>query len=338
MRPAFVNRAVVFCLLANVLGGTTFVAMDRAYASGLPVVTFTFLRTALSTLLFVALCAWRRELAPKFSARDWGLVLLVAIPGFTLPLVLGVRGVALSTPGLGSILALMEPIAIVPLSFLFLGERPPRARIGGIALGLLGALLVVWSDALGGDALLAPGRRLGNVLLALQGAMWGVYTVAAKPLTGRHSALSISLWSTALGCAALGLVAPLEWATLRPAAFDALAHAIGLQDGVAGGAPLSSAFVKALPSMLFLGIFGSFVAVLFWNAGLKGVSPTVMAIFIFVQPLVGLLLNALLGKEAPTLPAWIGLVLILGAVLLVAREPPESSEPGEKDAASAAIP
>src|SRR5438552_2731593 len=124
--PSSSKRALTCCLLANVLGGTTFVAMDRAHASGLPTVTFTFVRTVVSTLLFVIVAAARGELRPRFDARDWRLVLLVAVPGFALPLVLGIRGVALSAPGIGSILALMEPIAIVPLSWLFLRERLPR--------------------------------------------------------------------------------------------------------------------------------------------------------------------------------------------------------------------
>jgi drug/metabolite transporter (DMT)-like permease len=320
-----VSRAALWCLLANVLSGTTFAAMDRAYSSGLPAVTFTFLRTALSTALFLALGAWRGELRPRFGVRDFGLVLLLAGPGFVLPLVLGVRGVALSTPGLGSILALIEPIAIVPLSLVFLGERPTRARLLGVALGLAGALLVVASDGMPGAELLAAERRTGNVLLAVQGALWGVYTVAAKPLTGRHSAFAVSLWSTATGCLLLGLVAPLEWPGLRPAALDPLAAALGLQDGLPHGLALPVALRGALAPTLYLGVFGSFVAVLLWNAGLKGVPATRMAVFIFLQPLVGLLLNHLLGEQAPAPLQWAGFALILGAVALVTRERAQAS-------------
>ena len=310
---------MLWCLLANVLGGTTFVAMDRAAESGLPTITYTFFRTVLSSLLFLALGAWRGELRPRFSGRDWGLVLLVAGPGFMLPLVLGVRGVALSTPGIGSILALMEPIAIVPLSFFFLGERPGRERLIGIGIGLVGAILVVCSDDLPGASPVDAGARVGNVLLAIQGGLWAIYTVAAKPVVERHPALAVSLWSTVIGCLLLGLLAPLEWSGLRPRALDGFAAALGLQDGVAAGHTVGSAFRAAMPSMIYLGVFGSFLSVLLWNAGLAGVSAIGMAIFIFVQPAVGLLLNQALGERPPALFGWIGFGLILGAVLLVVR-------------------
>ena len=320
------NRAWLWCLLANVIGGSTFAAMDRAAESGLPVVTFTFFRCVLSTALFMALAAARKELAPKYGARDFGLLLLVAIPGFTLPLVLGVRGVALSTPGVGSILALMEPIAIVPLSFLFLGERPSGKRLIGIAIGLVGALFVVLGDELPSGDVAGPERRLGNILLAIQGAMWAVYTVAAKPLVGRHSALSVSCWSTAIGCLVLGLVAPLEWAHLRPDSLDPLARVLGLQDGVPPGMTVQESMKLAAPWAIYLGVFGSFLSVLFWNAGLKGVTATGMAVFIFVQPAVGLLLNVWLGKESPDLAVWTGFGLILAAVLLVTHERPDERD------------
>lgn len=316
------KRAFLWCLLANLIGGSTFVAMDRANASGLPTVTFSFLRTLLSVLLFVVIAAWRRELRPRFDARDWGLVLLVAVPGFAFPLVLGIRGVALSTPGLGSILALVEPIAMVPLSFFFLGERMRPLRLVGMGIGLVGALLVVQSDALPGALAASDERRLGNILLALQGALWAVYSVAGKPLMARHSAFSVSFWSTTLGCLALGLVAPLEWAQLRPTALDGVARALWLQEGVPAGMSVVESLSRAMPSMVFLGVFASFLAVLLWNAGLAGVSTMSMAVFVFVQPAVGLLLNAAVGEEAPALFGWIGLSLILGAVVLVARGEP----------------
>ncbi|MSR46416.1 MAG: DMT family transporter [Planctomycetes bacterium] len=313
------SRALVWCLLANVIGGTTFVAMQFAHDSGLPTVTFCFLRTVMSTLLFAIACATRRVRAPRFTARDWFLLCMVAIPGFALPVVMGVRGVALSTPAMGSILALLEPIAIVPLCLLFLHERIPAPRLAGMALGLTGALLVIVSEApIGAGG--ASSHRLGNVLLAVQAGMWAIYTVAAKPLVDRHDALSISAWATAIGTLALGLLAPLEWAPLRPAALDGVAAWLGLEVGPSEGAAIAAAGWAALPSMLYLAIFGSFVAVLLWNTGLKGVSATTMAAFIFVQPAVGLLIDFARGKPAPTSLAWVGLTLIAAAVWFVSRE------------------
>lgn len=321
------SRPLLWCLLANVIGGSTFVAMAAADASGLPAVTFSFVRTALSTLLFALLLVGRGEWRPRFTLRDWFLVFLVAVPGFALPLVMGIRGVALSTPALGSILALLEPIAIVPLSLLFLRERMPGLRWLGLLLGLGGAVLVVLSEPITGRGDPAS-QRLGNLLLALQGSLWAIYTVAAKPLVDRHSAIKVSGYATALGCLALGLIAPLEWSALRPAALDGVAAALGLENGLTEGggdaAALAAAFRRALPAMLYLAVFASFLAVLLWNAGLQGVAASRMAAFIFVQPAVGVVIDLVRGEAVPRLDAWLGLGLIAVAVWFVSREPASS--------------
>jgi drug/metabolite transporter (DMT)-like permease len=44
-----------------------------------------------------------------------------------------------------------------------------------------------------------------------------------------------------------------------------------------------------------------------------------MAIFIFLQPAVGVVLDLVCFGEAPALRAWIGLALIVAAVALVTR-------------------
>jgi drug/metabolite transporter (DMT)-like permease len=92
---------------------------------------------------------------------------------------------------------------------------------------------------------------------------------------------------------------------------------------------VASALRASLGPMLYLGVFGSFLAVILWNAGLQGVPASIMAVFVFVQPAVGLLLNHLFGEAPPVLFGWIGFALILGAVVMVTRrsgapQPPTS--------------
>jgi len=319
-----VNRAVLCCIGANVVAGTTFVVMRRA-PGGLPDVTFTFFRMVLATLLFFTWVARRREARTPFSAHDRLLLLCVALPGCAMPLLLGLRGVALSTPGNASILALLEPIAIVPLSFLFLGERSPRVRLIGLALGLAGAALVVTAEVGSGD-LASKTHLSGNLILALQGVFWAIFTVAAKPLLARHSALRVSAWITLLGTLACGAVAPLEWPSLRPASLAGFAHLLGLVDAP-DATTFAAALYASLPAMAFLAIFGSFLSVLLWNAGLQGVDATKMAVYIFLQPAVGLVLDAACFGETPAPRAWIGFAAILVAVLLVSREPAPAAAP-----------
>ena len=318
------SRAVLCCVGANVLAGTTFVVMRRA-PGGLPDVTFTAIRLALSTLFFFALAARGGGWRPRFSGRDWFLATTVALPGFVVPLLLGLRGVALSTPSNASILALMEPIAIVPLALLLLGEHATTPRWIGLALGLGGAALVVTAEA--GSGSFDRGHLTGNVLLAVQGGFWGLYTVAAKPLVDRHPPLMASAWITLIALVACTLIAPLEWPGLRPQPLTEAASLVGLSGDGAGGVPFATALARSFPAAAYLGIVGSGLSVLLWNAGLKGVDASKMAVFIFLQPAVGVLLDLICFGERPALRAWLGLALIMAAVVLATRTAEESRAP-----------
>lgn len=313
------SRASLCCVAANVLAGTTFVVMRRA-PGGLPDVTFTALRLALSTLFFFALAARGGGWRPRFDRRDWLLATTVAVPGFVVPLLLGLRGVALSTPSNASILALLEPVAIVPLALLLLGEHATWSRWIGLLLGLGGAALVVTAEA-GGDGF-DRAHLTGNVLLAVQGVFWGIYTVAAKPLVDRHPALTASAWITLIGFATCSLLAPLEWPALRPVPLAPAASLVGIGGGATAD-PFGTALARSLPAAAYLGIVGSGLSVLLWNAGLKGVDASKMAIFIFLQPAVGVVLDLVCFGERPALQAWLGLALIMAAVVLVTRRAAE---------------
>ena len=85
--------------------------------------------------------------------------------------------------------------------------------------------------------------------------------------------------------------------------------------------------MASLPAMAFLALFGSFLSVLLWNAGLQGVNATKMAVYIFLQPAVGLVLDAACFGETPAPRAWLGFAAILVAVLLVSREPAPAAAP-----------
>lgn len=64
-----------------------------------------------------------------------------------------VGGVGLgATAGTTSIIASLQPLVVIGLAVLVLGERARRAQLGGLALGLVGVILVVGGDLSAGGA------------------------------------------------------------------------------------------------------------------------------------------------------------------------------------------
>src|SRR5262249_22034180 len=133
-----------------------------------------------------ALARLGRGAAPRrsspWTARDVALLLLISWGGFALPQLLLATGAARSTAVAYVLLTPLEPIGIVLGSAILFSEGLPRARAIAVALGTLGASLVVLQDGLRPDL----GDPVGDMLMALGHLAWAIYTLGAKSLLERH--------------------------------------------------------------------------------------------------------------------------------------------------------
>jgi len=259
-------------LLTNAIGGSTYPA-TAVMLRGFSERDAAFLRMGLCSLLFApALWRGRRRLA-ALPARDWARLAAVGTLGYALPLALGNYGQTLSTSSSAALFIGMEPVSIVALSALLLGERLTGLKLAALAAGLAGALLIAFQGPPRlGEAL--HGRLAGDLVLAATGACWGLYSVLGKPLLARVDPMDYTAVTT-LFCF-LGVAA---WAGpgLAPSAWRA-----------AGAAPwLAIAYLAGV---------GSFLGAWIWNVVLRDAEASSTANFIFLQPLVGVALGAgLLG-------------------------------------------
>ena len=284
--------ALVAIVLANVVGGASYPAQKLA-TQGLPPATVTCVRNLVA---FVALSLLLRRRRLDFSGWTRGDVVRAGWLGtvaFALPMWLGALGVQRSTGANASILILIEPVTIVLLAWLFLGESIGPAKFGSIALGLAGALAMVLE---GGslDDLFSGQHFTGNALLALHGVLWGLHTPIAKPLAARHDAVTLT-WLTVAFSLPIGLVAALLEAP-RWQAGPELAPALGWATA--------------------LGLVVSFGAVLLWLAALRHIPAASVAGFVFLQPLAGVLIGVGLLGETLSTAALVGGALIVAGVAL----------------------
>jgi drug/metabolite transporter (DMT)-like permease len=182
----------VWCIvLANLLGGVSYPAQKAALA-GLPPATVTLLRNAVAVLALFVCVRVRGAPATRWSKAELGRVIALGSVAFALPMWLGIVGMQRASASNASILILLEPVTIVALAALVLGERVGPLKLVILVLGLSGALCIVLEGAALGD-LLAGEHFLGNALLALHGVLWGCYTPLAKPLSVRHDPFDLCL-------------------------------------------------------------------------------------------------------------------------------------------------
>lgn len=281
--------------LSNVIGGSTY-AVTSAALKGFSEKDLVLLRLALCAALFVPF-AWagRRRLAGA-SRADWARMAGVGLLGYALPLTLGTYGVKLSSATSAALLVGMEPVTIVLLSAVFLGEAMTGLKTLSLVLGLCGAMLISFQGfpTLSGAF---TDRLRGDLILATHGCCWALYSV--------------------LGKAALERVDPID--------FTAITSIIGFFGAAfwfLPGADLGAWTAVSRPAWLaatYLAVAGGFLAVLLWNAALKKVEASKVANFIFLQPVVGVLLGV--GLQGDPLTAWsvAGGTLVLGGMYAASR-------------------
>ncbi len=281
--------------VSNILGGSTY-AVTTAALKGFPEKDLILLRMALCAVMFLPF-AWRgRRRLARATYGDWARIAAVGLFGYALPLALGTYGVKLSSATSASLLVGMEPVAIVLLSAVFLSESLTGLKILSLILGLTGAMLIAFQ----GPPTLSGAftdRLKGDLILATHGCCWALYSVLGKSALKRVAPLDFTASTSIVGF--LG-VAAWAWSGASPSAWAA-------------------ATPDAWLAMIYLAVAGGFLAVILWNVALKKVEASKVANFIFLQPVVGVLLGV--GLQGDPLTRWsiAGGALVLGGMYAASR-------------------
>jgi drug/metabolite transporter (DMT)-like permease len=216
--------------------------------------------------------------------RDRRLAGLGALLAATL--MLQFWGTDLAGAAAGSLLTLLTPVFVAVLAPLLLQERTGLRQWAGIAIALVGAIVVSGGGT--GPSL------LGDVLLVGGSLTWAAYTVLGAPLVRRLGALEIttgaSLW-------ALPMMIP------------------GTIVELAGGAHLALTGGGVLGA-LYLGVFATALAWWAWYRGVERLPAVTASVFFLAQPVVGIALSIPLFHFPLTPGFGIGSLLVVIGMLL----------------------
>jgi drug/metabolite transporter (DMT)-like permease len=285
-------------LLANALYATSYVA-SRLVLETVPPATLAFIRLAVGALILLVACRGRLTFRPAatVSAADRWRIAGMGVIGFAAAFALSHWGIVRSTASNAALLIVVEPIAVMLLSPVLLGEKLSRREAGAAALALVGTLVVVVNGIPGWSGQLVPHWQ-GDALLIAAGLAYGAYSLLGRDVLLRHDALRVTTQSILWGVVA---TAPL-------AAFELSAH------------PLSHWSVWALVGVAYLSIVITALGYLVWNWALARIPAPRAAIFLSVQPVMGALLGVvLLGETVSVFTAAGGALIVTGLLLTVRR-------------------
>lgn len=281
-------------LAANIIWGGTFVTAKYALEALSPIL-LALIRFVISSLFFLPIIylSWRRGQYVK--RRDFRTIILLGLLGVTFFYVFQFLGLKYTTATNVSLLITLIPIFTLLFSSKLLKEKFGPAKIGGIGISFLGAVLVITNGSL--NISTRTNDIIGALFILSNVICWVLYTVIGKKILKQYPAGLITSYAVIIGTLLMIPMAIL-WGSFKEIANLNLAQWI---------------------SVFYLGIFGSFIGYLLWYHGLKKVKASTASTFIYLIPLVTIILASSLLGEVITLYTLIGGIMIILGVFLVTR-------------------
>jgi drug/metabolite transporter (DMT)-like permease len=247
-------------------------------------------RTAGATLAFLIL---RRNAGRLRLERrsDYARIALYSLLGVVLNQLLFVKGLALSTAINATLLGTMIPVFTLLVAVL-LGREAFSARVAiGVIVAACGAIYLV--NPTGAD--FSGAHAIGNLLLVANCVFYGAYIAISQDMIRRYGALHVITLVFLFACVA----------TLPLGAFHL------------SRVPLGDVGPRIWLSILYIIIFPT-VGSYYLNAWALGrVAPTVVAVYVYLQPVIGLALAPYVLGEQLNARIWLAATLIFAGVGIV---------------------
>jgi drug/metabolite transporter (DMT)-like permease len=197
--------------------------------------------------------------------------------------------------GIAAVILAMIPVTITLLEIIFLGTQRLTARLGfGLVVGMVGVAVLMNPRASLGEAPIDP---RGAVALLVSCCGWSVGTIVTKRLTLPESKAMSAAAQMLCGGVQLLLLAAItgEFARFHSPAISRAAWF----------------------SLIYLIVFGSIIAFTAYVWLLHYESPTKVGTYAYVNPVVAVILGALLGGEVVGRRTGLGTALILVGVIVI---------------------
>lgn len=277
-------------LVASILSlGSNWPILKMALRSTTPV-WLTEGRLVCAGLLYLLALAVRGKL--RWPPRsEWPIILLIGLFQSALMFSLVTIGVSHVGAGRAAILVYSMPIWIIPGAMLWLGERVSKPQILGLAIGIVGILVLFnpidfdWSNR---------SVVFGNACVLLASLSWSIALLGTRGHRWRVDALEIMPFQTLLATVLLFPVA-------------------GVLEGWTPPIQWTPSLLWTFPYICLMGTFVPFWLILEASRRLPAIQVSLTQL---ATPVIGIVASALWIGEVPTAANIVGLALIIAGVIV----------------------
>jgi drug/metabolite transporter (DMT)-like permease len=254
---------------------------------------FIVLRTAGTTLLFWVL--WLFMPKEKIEKSDYARIVGCSFFGVALNMLTFFKGLSYTSPIVASVIMVSTPIIVLILSSILLKEKLKIQKTIGIFLGLIGTVFLI---LYGKEINIAKNNSLGNFLVLVNAISYGFYLIFVRKLMAKYNAFTFVKWIYLCGFL---MVLPFGYEEFSIISWQTMPTNIYWKIG-------------------FVVLFSTFFTYLLNLLSMKVLKPTMVAVFIYLQPVFTTIFAVSLGKDELDGVKLIAAILVFFGVYLVTKK------------------
>ncbi len=228
----------------------------------------------------------------RIDRKDLWYIVLCAFCGVIINQIFFFKGLHLTKPINASLLMTAAPVIVIIVSAIILKERITARKIFGIFIALVGAIIIILSNVTDTDK---SSSLLGDLFIFINVTSYAVYLVIVRKMLLKYHPYTLFKWMFLIGSIviipiAAGNIKEIMWSNLEAPTY------------------LAIAYVLLLTTMATYAL----------NAfALKKLMPSVVAVYIYLQPFIASFLSVFFEKDVLTLNKIIAGIFIFFGVYLV---------------------
>jgi drug/metabolite transporter (DMT)-like permease len=281
-------------LFAVAVWGGSFIATKIVLRDISPV-TIVWMRFAMGIIILGIAVAARKQFA-LLDKKEWLYFALLGFLGITFHQWLQSTALQTSEASTTAWIVATTPVFMAILGWVVLKEKLGWVKIVGILLAFVGVLVIVYDGDLSAISLRSFGRP-GDILILISAINWTVFSVLSRRGLKQHPAAFMMFYVMLLGWLFTSIL------------FFSAQDVSDVQNLTANG----------WIGMAFLGIFCSGLAYIAWYDALQALGTAQTGVFLYIEPLVTVVVAFFVLSEAITLASLLGGGVIILGVWLVNR-------------------
>ena len=283
------KTALIYVILAGMLWGTSGVFFNLLEPYGFSSLQMTTMRAVISAICMVVYLAIKDKKLLKPKGRE---LILFLCSGVSIFITASCYFLSIDASSVTTAVILMytAPVFVMAFSCLFLGEKFTLAKGVSVLFVIVGCALV--SGVVGGMVISLKGVIFGLI----SGIAYAAYSIFTKisSMRGANS-LTGSMYSFSI----MSIIAVFASDTV-------------------GIVKTAAASPSAIILIVGIGVCTCFLPYVFYNLALKALPAGTVSAMVIIEPVAASLFSVFMGERLGV-PAKVGIVLVLGAVVVLSK-------------------